>query len=175
MIGLIEEAKTFARRQHEGQADKLNVPYFHHVEDVAKRVAHLGPVVEAIAWLHDVVEDTATSLEEIEERFGSTVRSGVDAMTKRKSERYFEDYLPRLQANPDAVAVKIADALHNWSKAHLLRDVDPRQTAYFEGKYERVLKVLGAETKGRQENLVFKDKVWTNRTESNRGSVPIIC
>ena len=164
MPGLVEKAKAFACTRHQGQTDKLKVPYFHHLEDVARRVAHLGPDIEAIAWLHDVVEDTTTDLDEIEENFGPAVRSGVDAMTKRKSEHYFRDYIPRLKANPDAVAVKIADASHNWGKTHLLRSVAPKQAADFEQKYERVLKALGAETEDLPNNLVFKGDIWTDCT-----------
>ncbi|MGI9509220.1 MAG: HD domain-containing protein [Geminicoccaceae bacterium] len=158
--GSIEEARQFARRHHDGQKDKLGIAYVHHVEDVARRVAHLGRETEIIAWLHDVVEDTDVSLDEIEARFGAEVRAGVDAMTKRRSERYLEDYLPRLQANQHAVAVKIADATHNWGKTHLLQDSDPQQARTLGEKYSLALERLGADRAGLPEKLIFKDGNW---------------
>ena len=152
-------ARDFARSCHGGQTDKLGVPYFHHLEDVARRVAEFGSVAVSIAWLHDCVEDTSATLAEIEKNFGSSVRDGVDAMTKRAGEDYFEAYLPRLKSNPHAIPVKIADASHNLGKAHLLAAIAPDKAASLERKYKRVLKVLGAPVSV-PEHLVFADGGW---------------
>ncbi len=102
----------------------------------------------------------------VEARFGSIVRTGVDAMTRRDNERYFEDYLPRLQSNQNAVAVKIADASHNWGKAHLLRKSDPKRTRYFENKYKRALEQLGVDTQGLPDKLIFQDGSWISAVSS---------
>ena len=165
-FGSIDDAKAFAHHCHREQADKLNVAYIHHVEDVARRVAHLGGDIEIIAWLHDCVEDSDATLDEVEARFGPIVRAGVDAMTRRDNERYFEDYLPRLQSNQNAVAVKIADASHNWGKAYLLRDTDPERTRYFENKYKRALEQLGVDTQDLPEKLIFQEGSWISAASS---------
>ena len=87
---LIAAATALAEEIHQGQTDKGENPYIYHVLDVAKRVAHLGQNYEIVALLHDAVEDAPDhrplSLDDIGQRFGSTVREGVDAMTKRKGE-----------------------------------------------------------------------------------------
>ena len=95
-------ARELAFAQHEGQYDKLGQPYIFHVESVAKGVAHLGAEYETIAWLHDIVEDTDTTLDDIELQFGARVRREVDAITQRPNEAYFETYIPAFQAiDPD--------------------------------------------------------------------------
>lgn len=144
--GLIAATRDFATSHHEGQTDKLGVAYIHHLADVARRVGGLAETVEAIAWLHDCVEDTAATSEQIEALFGKTIRDGVDAMTRRENESYFGDYLPRLMTNRNAVTVKIADASHNWGKVHLLRAIDPKKAASLDKKYRRVIEALGAMT-----------------------------
>lgn len=159
MNASIQDAIEFARVRHAGQTDKLGVPYFHHLADVAARVADCDPLTVSIAWLHDCVEDTSATLEEIEEIFGRVVRDGVDAMTRRVGEDYFSAYLPRLKANPHALSVKIADASHNLGKAHLLASAEPEKAARLEKKYERVLALLGTPA-FRPERLVFADGAW---------------
>ncbi len=156
---LVSDAKALAAEHHAGQTDKLGIEYIAHVTDVADRVRGEGPAIEAIAWLHDVVEDTEVTLAEIEESFGKAIRDGVDAMTHREDEDYFEDYLPRLAANPNAVLVKIADASHNWGKVHLLKGADPDRAAGLDRKYRRVLEFLGQGTAVCR-RIVFKDEIW---------------
>ena len=99
-----EDARDFAREKHEGQmyGDK---PYMTHVEDVASGFedSHL----REIAYLHDVVEDSDVTIQEIRERFGEKVSVAVDALTRRK-EPYF-DYIRRVKENPEATQIKLAD------------------------------------------------------------------
>ena len=83
---LIAAATALAEEIHQGQTDKGENPYIYHVLDVAKRVAHLGQNYEIVALLHDAPDHRPLSLDDIGQRFGSTVREGVDAMTKRKGE-----------------------------------------------------------------------------------------
>lgn len=151
---LIAEAEAFAREKHDGQTDKLGVPYVHHLEDVARRVAGQSATVVCTAWLHDIVEDTDTTLAEIEAFFDREIRDAVDSMTRCDGEVYFSDYLPRLQGNPCALVVKIADSTHNLAKAHLLTESDPERAASLEKKYRRVLTLLGVPTVA-PERLVF--------------------
>lgn len=81
----------FAFEGHINHIDKGGVPYVFHIARVAAAVRHLGPEYELVGLFHDLVEDTATTLEEIREEFGDIIADGVDAMTIRKDgdERYF--------------------------------------------------------------------------------------
>lgn len=139
----LTKARAWAARHHAGQVDKLGVPYLAHVGDVAGRVRDHGAIVEAIAWLHDLVEDTPVTLDDIETTFGPRIAAGVDALTRREGEGYFEAYLPRLERNRDAVAVKLADAAHNWGKIHLLEAREPKAARSLARRYRRVLETLG--------------------------------
>ena len=159
MNDLIEAARAFAENRHSGQTDKLGHPYIAHLDDVASRVRTLGSVVVCIGWLHDCVEDTSATLDEIEELFGGEIRDGVDAMTKRDGEDYFSEYLVRLKSNTNAILVKIADASHNLGKAHLLADAEPEKARCLEKKYRKVLAELGVRV-STPERLRFKDGGW---------------
>lgn len=144
---------------HDVQTDKLSIPHTHHVADVARRVSDQSEHIRCIAWLHDIVEDTPVVLEDVEAEFGSDVRDGVDAMTRRDGEGYFAEYLPRLMRTPRAVPVKIADSTHNFGKIHLLRAVDPDRAVSLQAKYHRVLNKLGA-TIPAEPNIVFDGEHW---------------
>ena len=135
------KADKLAEKLHEGQTDKSGNPYIDHVRDVADRVSSLGENYVIVGLLHDSVEDTDITLEKIEEEFGKDVRDGVDGMTKREGEDYFDDYLPRVASNEISRNVKIADSSHNLSKNHLLKD--PELRGKLKQKYTSVLQFLG--------------------------------
>ena len=169
VVNKVEKAKEIAVRVHGHQTDKLNVPYFFHVEDVSKRVAHLGMDYEVVGLLHDAVEDVApeqqASLEnEIQKLFNKDVVYAIDCMTKRKPPRYeqkedyFQEYLPRLMTSNMAKEVKIADSSHNLSKAHLIEDIDLQHK--LRNKYVRVLDFLGVDGKSCEVPLIYKDEKW---------------
>jgi hypothetical protein len=102
-------AFELARKAHEGQYDKGGRPYIEHPLAVEKML--VSPRQRIVALLHDVVEDTDTTLEDLKP-FGKEIVAAVDAITKRDSES-LKDYLTRIKANPIARAVKIADLTHN--------------------------------------------------------------
>lgn len=100
------------------QFDKAGKPYVEHLAFVADLVADQSNEVIATAWLHDSVEDTDTTLEEIAKMFGSVIVEAVNAITKRQGETY-QDYLLRVRANDIACKVKIADLTHNMDLSRL--------------------------------------------------------
>lgn len=100
------QAKRLAERAHAKQTDIAGVPYIQHVQRVAERVAWCGDDVVAVAWLHDVVEDTVVTQELINLFFSETVARGVEAMTQRKGEP-LESYWRRVAANREAFIVKL--------------------------------------------------------------------
>lgn len=118
---MLAEAIAFAAEAHRLQKDKNGQPYILHPLRVMQRVLERGypETYAVIAVLHDVVEDTEYTLEEIEERFGSLVRRGVDAMTRRKdpdSGEWIEthaEYVDRCLQNPAGLAVKECDTHDN--------------------------------------------------------------
>lgn len=68
--------------------------------------------IQEAAVLHDTIEDTETTYEELEGEFGADVAVVVECLTHRKGESYAE-YIQRVKANPDAIAVKLADIADN--------------------------------------------------------------
>ena len=92
----------------------MSVPASTHPQAVAIALKTAGhdEAVQAIAWLHDVVEDTNWTLHDLRSRFSHRIVDGVDAMTKREGETRRE-YVERVALNPDAVVVKLADIDHN--------------------------------------------------------------
>jgi (p)ppGpp synthase/HD superfamily hydrolase len=110
---LVEHAAQLARHAHEGQFRRDGVtPYIRHAEAVASRLGD-DPVAQAVAWLHDVLEDTPTTEADLR-RHGVTeeVIAAVALLTKREGLAY-ESYLAAVKANPLARRVKIADMLSN--------------------------------------------------------------
>ena len=79
----VEAAKALAVKMHAGQTDKAGLPYVTHPERVAGRME--TPEAQVVGWLHDTVEDTALTLDEIEARFGPETAAAVDAISRRVS------------------------------------------------------------------------------------------
>lgn len=120
--GLAREAYEFAREAHEGQERKGDgSPYINHPSELARLLSAAGhddQELLAAAFLHDVVEDTDTTLEEIEEGFGAGVRDLVEAMTEDKDvepyEARKEHHRDRVEAGGErAVLIYAADKVAN--------------------------------------------------------------
>lgn len=77
-----------------------------------------------VAVLHDVVEDSDYDLEEIEDEFGSEVRTAVAALTKRDGDNYLDDFIPRAADNDLARKVKRADLMDNMDLTRLSEVTD---------------------------------------------------
>ena len=130
------DAMRFAARAHQAQQEQgSDLPYFVHVvavaaEVIAALVAHEGidaDLAVTCALLHDTVEDTPVTLDDIRTRFGDAVAAGVDALSKDKRlppNQRMADSLRRIKAQPREIAiVKLADRITNmapppahWSK-----------------------------------------------------------
>ena len=122
---LICRAFNFAFQLHEGQYRKSGEPYIAHPIAVAGLLRDLGgdDVTIAAGFLHDIVEDTEVTPEEIEARFGADVRQLVEGVTKlskfnfsSKTERQAENFRRMFLAMAKdirVIIVKLADRLHN--------------------------------------------------------------
>lgn len=115
---LVDLARSIATRAHTGQVDKSGEAYIGHPARVAERVRG-DDAAEVVAWLHDVVEDTDVTLDDVREHFSDLLVEAVDAMAKRRDET-LDEYYCRVMANPIARAVKLADIADN---------TDPRRCA----------------------------------------------
>ena len=111
MNELILRALEIARKAHIGQVDKAGAPYINHPIKVASMVDE--PDEKMVAYLHDVVEDTDVSLEDLrKEGFDETVIVAIDCITHREGEPR-DEYLERVKSNRLARVVKLADLKHN--------------------------------------------------------------
>lgn len=142
--GLVDVAMAWARAAHEGQADKAGQPYIGHPARVAARVAGDEPA-QAVAWLHDVVEDTAVTLSDLAGVFPPVVLVAVDAITRRAGESP-DAYYARVAADPLARKVKLADLADNTDPERLARLDAPTRARLIE-KYahagQRLVDVAG--------------------------------
>lgn len=143
--GMVAVAERIARAAHRGQTDKAGGPYIAHPAHVAAQVVAegAGQAAQCVAWLHDVVEDTATTLDDLRAAgLSDEVVAAVDAMTRRPDEDYFA-YIGRVRANPLATVVKLADLAHNMDLSRL-PGIKPRDLERQE-KYRRAVELLAQE------------------------------
>jgi guanosine-3',5'-bis(diphosphate) 3'-pyrophosphohydrolase len=123
------ETMRFAAARHSGQKEPgHNLPYLVHLVSVAAEVIATLPVTPladpdlavTCALLHDSVEDTETTLDELTARFGAAVAAGVSALTKNNQlpkPEQMPDSLRRIREQPLEVAVvKLADRITNLSE-----------------------------------------------------------
>jgi len=107
---MYKKALEFITRKHQGQKRRNGNPYIIHPIRVSQEVFSENEKI--VALLHDVIEDTNTTIEEVEKLFGKEVSEAVEAITHRKGESY-HDYILRVKENYIATAVKIADISDN--------------------------------------------------------------
>jgi guanosine-3',5'-bis(diphosphate) 3'-pyrophosphohydrolase len=134
-LDLIRRAYIFSAKEHKGQVRASGEPYLTHPLEVANLLAEMkmDAVTVSVGLLHDVVEDTLTTLDKIEELFGPDVAHIVDGVTKisqipftSKEEKQAENFRKMLLAMTDdirVIMVKFADRLHNMrTLAYLTSD-----------------------------------------------------
>lgn len=113
-------AIRIAAQAHENQVDKAGNPYILHPLQVMNDVRNSGPLVMAIAVLHDVIEDTKVTYLDLENSgFSARVIEGVRAMTKQRGQSY-DEYKHQVKQNLDAIIVKMADLRHNSDLRRLI-------------------------------------------------------
>lgn len=134
------KAVTVATRAHQGHFRKDGSPYISHVVRVALRLNTSDPQLLAVALLHDTVEDTSVTLDELKELgFSQVVIDAVDAITKRPGEQYQRDFIERICKNPIARAVKMADIADNLEDQAAL---DPEEAEFLRRRYTKALERL---------------------------------
>lgn len=165
----VREAYAFAAEAHKEQRRKTGEPYIIHPIAVATIVAkelELGANPVIAAFLHDVVEDTDITIDEIREKFGNDVAFLVNVVTKQKkasSEKSkqvdnYRQILASVQYDVRAILIKLADRLHNMRTLDSMRaDKQMKiagETDYF---YAPLANRLGLyHIKSELENLSFR-------------------
>ena len=139
---IIHQALIIAYNGHDGQIRKSGEPYIHHPIEVAKIVAKdigLDYVSIASAILHDVVEDTSITLDDLNESVGLEISRIVDGLTKISTLKKNEDYsvqaenyrkmLLTLHNDIRVILIKTADRLHNMRTIDFLSKAKQDQMA----------------------------------------------
>ena len=113
----LEDAILLAVGAHRGQKDKGGAPYILHPLRVMLKVNTDSERMAAI--LHDVVEDTPVTLENLRNAgYPKPVLEAIDCLTRRKGESY-EDFIRRIKPNPIARKVKLADLEDNMDLSRI--------------------------------------------------------
>lgn len=124
-LDLVRKAYAFAEKAHQGQLRSSGEPYMIHPADVAQTLADLKLDIPSIVTglLHDTVEDTHATLEEIEREFGKDVSELVDGVTKlsqitfktseEKQAENFRKMIIAMSKDIRVILVKLADRLNN--------------------------------------------------------------
>lgn len=112
---MIKKAIKFAKLKHAGQKDDDGLDYFEaHLQHVAEIVQTATEDVDMIcaAYLHDTLEDTATTLEELKDNFGDRIALLVHEVTHEGKKDGYGYYFPRLHSR-EAILIKLADRMSN--------------------------------------------------------------
>ncbi|MDA2925167.1 bifunctional (p)ppGpp synthetase/guanosine-3',5'-bis(diphosphate) 3'-pyrophosphohydrolase [Acidobacteria bacterium AH-259-L09] len=168
-LELLRKAYVFSAREHKGQVRRSGEPYLFHPLAVASILAEmkLDVACVSVGLLHDIVEDTLTSLDTIREYFGADIAHMVDGVTKisqiqfsSRQEKQAENFRKLLLAMVDdirVILVKLADRLHNMRTLQYLppekRKIIAQETLDI---YAPIAHRLGmAKLRGELEDLAF--------------------
>lgn len=135
-----EKAYEIAKKVHLGQIDKAGEDYIKHPEKVASFVN--SDEEKVVAYLHDVIEDTELTLEDLREYgFSEEVLKAGDVITKKKGQDY-QTYLNSVKENKLARVVKLADLRHNSDLTRLMniteKDIERKE------KYQKAIDFLNS-------------------------------
>lgn len=131
-------AEIIAVQAHAGQIDKSGYPYIGHCNRVADRV--IGDTEKAIAWLHDTLEDTTVTEQDLRACFSTVIVDAVVALTHPRNEPN-TIYWARVKANELARYVKLADIEDNLDPIRL-QNLDAETVSRLVAKYEKARMVL---------------------------------
>ena len=137
---LTNKALRIAYAAHHGQRDKCGSPYIFHPIHLAEQME--DEISCCAALLHDTVEDTDITLEQLAREFPQEVIAVLRLLTHEEGTNYF-DYVRAIKANPIAVKVKLADLAHNSDQTRCVDSGLSEETlAYFREKYRKAKAIL---------------------------------
>ena len=138
---LTNKALRLAYAAHHGQTDKSGQPYIFHPYHLAEQMT--DEVSACTALLHDVVEDTELTIEELEREFPKEVTEALRLLTHQAGTDYF-DYVRAIRKNPVAMRVKLADLAHNSDETRFAGcgEIPAEQLAKWREKYAKARAIL---------------------------------
>jgi (p)ppGpp synthase/HD superfamily hydrolase len=137
---LTKNAISIAYSAHHGQVDKSGVPYICHPLHLAESMD--DEISCCVALLHDVVEDTEVTLQQLAREFPAAIVEAVALLTHDPDTDYF-DYVRRIRSNPIAKKVKLADLAHNCDASRFAGvEVPKERIGYFRDKYTKARAIL---------------------------------
>lgn len=134
----ISLAYSIAKAAHMGQKDKAGEDYINHPLAVASFVT--GPDAKIVALLHDTIEDTSVTEDDLRPLFSGEIVDAIVSMTHLKGEPYME-YIRRVSGNDLAKTVKLADLRHNMDLGRIKNPTE-KDYARIERKYLPALAYL---------------------------------
>jgi len=187
---VIRNAYQYSKEAHEGQKRQSGEPYISHPLSVAEILVNLQMDQESIitALLHDVVEDTSVTVEDIKKEFGSNVAFLVDGVTKisrmnfqnlhHKQSENIRKMIVAMGKDVRVILVKLADRLHNLrTLEHLSEEKQVRIAEETLEVYAPLASRLGMNTiKTEMEDLSFKhfNPLFSSRSQLIIGVIPVL-
>ena len=137
---LTNKAMKIAYSAHHGQVDYNGIPYILHPIHLAEAMD--DEISCCAALLHDVVEDTAVTMDDLAKEFPEEVMAVLRLLTHGEGVPYF-DYVRNIKANPIAVKIKLADIAHNSDQTRCVGSgLSEERLAYWRDKYAKARAIL---------------------------------
>lgn len=138
---LTNKAMHIAYNAHHGQYDVNGVPYIFHPYHIAEQMT--DETTTCVALLHDVVEDTSVTIEELEQVFPAEVTEPLKLLTHEEGTEYLE-YIEKIKTNPIARTVKLADIAHNSDISRItdVSTVPEEKLVHWKRKYTAAKRIL---------------------------------
>ena len=137
---LTNKAMKIAYAAHHGQTDYNGIPYIFHPIHLAEQME--DEISCCAALLHDVVEDTTVTMEQLAVEFPSEVIKVLTLLTHQKDVDYF-DYVRAINENPIAKKIKLADLDHNSDQSRCIGSgLSQERLAYWQQKYQKARAIL---------------------------------
>lgn len=137
---MTNKAMKLAYQAHQGQLDYNGIPYIFHPVHLAEQMD--DEISCTVALLHDTVEDTDITLEDLRRDFPAEVVDAVALLTHDDSVDYF-DYVRAIKSNPIAVKVKLADLAHNADQTRCVGSgLTEDCLNFWKEKYAKARKIL---------------------------------
>lgn len=137
---MTRKALQIAFQAHEGQLDESGIPYIFHPYHVAEQMK--DEWTTCIALLHDVLEDTSMTEEQLAGHFPEKMLESLRLLTHDRNVPYME-YIRNIKADRAAAAVKLADIAHNMDESRLSGiGISEERLTYWRSKYREAKKIL---------------------------------
>ena len=129
-----------AYKAHHGQMDYNGIPYIFHPIHIAEQMD--DEISCCTALLHDVVEDTHVTMDQLAQEFPPEVIDALKLLTHQADMDYF-DYVRAIRENPIAKKVKLADLAHNSDQSRCIGSgLSRERLAFWQQKYQKARDIL---------------------------------